>query len=168
MKKILALLLTGTMMFSLAACGSSSKPAEDAAAQVEETAEAAGDAVEEAAADTADAAQEAGEAVEEAATDAADTAGEAVEGAADAAGEAVEGAADAAGEAVEGAAADAAESVEQAEGAATDTQYGNGYVFKHGFDLDYPPYSFIDDNGQTGGFDVEMAQAVCNYYGREY
>ena len=144
-------------MFSLAACGSSAKPAEDTAAQVEETAEAAGEAVEEAAADTADAAQEAGEAVEEAATDAADTAGDAVEGAADAA-----------GEAVEGAAADAAESVEQAEGAATDTQYGNGYVFKHGFDLDYPPYSFIDDNGQTGGFDVEMAQAVCNYYGWEY
>ena len=46
MKKILALLLTGTMMFSLAACGSSAKPAEDTAAQVEETAEAAGEAKE--------------------------------------------------------------------------------------------------------------------------
>ncbi|MDO4405121.1 MAG: substrate-binding domain-containing protein [Atopobiaceae bacterium] len=42
------------------------------------------------------------------------------------------------------------------------------FVFKHGFDLDYPPYSYIDDNGETGGFDVEMAQAVCNYYGWEY
>ncbi|MBO5998530.1 MAG: transporter substrate-binding domain-containing protein [Lachnospiraceae bacterium] len=42
------------------------------------------------------------------------------------------------------------------------------FVFKHGFDLDYPPYSYIDDNGQTGGFDVELAQAVCDYYGWTY
>ena len=44
----------------------------------------------------------------------------------------------------------------------------DGFVFKHGFDLDYPPYSYIDDNGETGGFDVEMAQAVCEYYGWTY
>ena len=42
------------------------------------------------------------------------------------------------------------------------------FVFKHGFDLDYPPYSFIDDKGEVGGFDVEMAQAVCDYYGWKY
>ena len=42
------------------------------------------------------------------------------------------------------------------------------FVFKHGFDLDYPPYSYIDDDGNTNGFDVEMAQAVCEYYGWEY
>ena len=42
------------------------------------------------------------------------------------------------------------------------------FVFKHGFDLDYPPYSFINDNGEMGGFDVEMAQAVCDYYGWQY
>ena len=42
------------------------------------------------------------------------------------------------------------------------------FVFKHGFDLDYPPYSFIDDNGNTNGFDVELAKAVCDYYGWEY
>ncbi|MBR0400412.1 MAG: transporter substrate-binding domain-containing protein [Mogibacterium sp.] len=47
-------------------------------------------------------------------------------------------------------------------------QYGKGYVFKHGFDLDYPPYSYRDDSGEVGGFDVEMAQAVCEYYGWEY
>ncbi len=45
---------------------------------------------------------------------------------------------------------------------------GETFVFKHGFDLDYPPYSFIDENGKTGGFDVEMAQAVCEYYGWQY
>ncbi|MDO5120033.1 MAG: transporter substrate-binding domain-containing protein [Coriobacteriales bacterium] len=41
-------------------------------------------------------------------------------------------------------------------------------TFKHGFDLDYRPYSYLDDNGETGGFDVELAQAVCAYYGWEY
>ncbi len=55
------------------------------------------------------------------------------------------------------------------EAAATETeQYGEGYVFKHGFDLDYRPYSYRDDNGEIGGFDVEMAQAVCELYGWEY
>ena len=42
------------------------------------------------------------------------------------------------------------------------------FVFKHGFDLDYPPYSYINDDGETSGFDVELAQAVCEYYGWEY
>lgn len=46
--------------------------------------------------------------------------------------------------------------------------YGKGYVFKHGFDQDYRPYSYIGDDGKTTGFDVEMAQAVCEYYGWEY
>ena len=55
------------------------------------------------------------------------------------------------------------------ETAATETeQYGEGYVFKHGFDLDYRPYSYRDDSGEIGGFDVEMAQAVCKLYGWEY
>ena len=45
---------------------------------------------------------------------------------------------------------------------------GETFVFKHGFDLDYPPYSFIGEDGQIGGFDVEVAQAVCDYYGWEY
>lgn len=48
------------------------------------------------------------------------------------------------------------------------SQYGEGYVFKHGFDLDYPPYSYRNDDGEVGGFDVEMAQALCEYYGWEY
>ena len=40
--------------------------------------------------------------------------------------------------------------------------------FIHGFDLDYPPYSFLNDDGSVGGFDVELAQAVCEYLGWEY
>ena len=42
------------------------------------------------------------------------------------------------------------------------------YTFKHGFDLDYPPYSYLKDDGSVGGFDVEMAQAVCEYMGWKY
>ena len=49
-----------------------------------------------------------------------------------------------------------------------DSAYGEGFEFKQGFDLDYRPYSFVDDNGGNGGFDVEMAQAVCEYYGWTY
>lgn len=41
-------------------------------------------------------------------------------------------------------------------------------VFRHGFDLDYPPYSYIGEDGTKGGFDVELAQALCEYYGWEY
>ncbi|MBR0163168.1 MAG: transporter substrate-binding domain-containing protein [Lachnospiraceae bacterium] len=58
---------------------------------------------------------------------------------------------------------------ESSENAAQGTgDYGEGFVFKHGFDLDYPPYSYINDAGEVGGFDVEMAQAVCAYYGWVY
>ena len=30
----------------------------------------------------------------------------------------------------------------------------SSYTFKHGFDLDYPPYSYLQDDGSVGGFDV--------------
>ena len=46
--------------------------------------------------------------------------------------------------------------------------HDEGYVFKHGFDLDYPPYSYLQDDGSVGGFDVELAQAVCKYLGWGY
>ena len=39
------------------------------------------------------------------------------------------------------------------------------YTFVHGFDLDYPPYSYLRDDGSVGGFDVELCQAVCAYLG---
>lgn len=45
---------------------------------------------------------------------------------------------------------------------------GETRVFKHGFDLDYPPYSYINDDGTMGGFDVELCQAVCEHLGWEY
>ncbi len=42
------------------------------------------------------------------------------------------------------------------------------FTFKHGFDLDYPPYSYLKDDGSVGGFDVELCQAVCAYMGWKY
>lgn len=42
------------------------------------------------------------------------------------------------------------------------------FTFKHGFDLDYPPYSGLQSDGTVGGFDVELCQAVCEYLGWKY
>ncbi len=44
----------------------------------------------------------------------------------------------------------------------------SSFTFKHGFDLDYPPYSYLQDDGSVGGFDVELCQAVCEYLGWGY
>ena len=43
-----------------------------------------------------------------------------------------------------------------------------GYTFKQGFDLDYPPYSYLQDDGSVGGVDVELCQAMCEYLGWGY
>ena len=59
------------------------------------------------------------------------------------------------------------ESADSGEEAAA-TDYGEGFVFKHGYDKDFPPYSYIGDDGETTGFDVELAQAVCDIYGWTY
>ena len=39
--------------------------------------------------------------------------------------------------------------------------------FKIGLDAEYPPFSYLDDNGEYAGFDVEMCKAVCDIYGWE-
>ena len=39
------------------------------------------------------------------------------------------------------------------------------FTFIQGFDYDYPPYSYRNDDGEVGGFDIEVAQAVCAYLG---
>ena len=33
-------------------------------------------------------------------------------------------------------------------------------TFKMGIDADYPPFSYLDDNGNYTGFDVEICKAV--------
>ena len=34
-----------------------------------------------------------------------------------------------------------------------------------GFDAEYPPYGYMDDDGEYTGFDLELAQAVCDLEG---
>jgi len=38
-------------------------------------------------------------------------------------------------------------------------------VFVVGFDAEYPPYGYMDENGEYVGFDLEMAQKVCEMEG---
>lgn len=65
------------------------------------------------------------------------------------------------------------ESEEAAEGAAEDTAdaaattEGERTTFTVGFDAEYPPYGYMDENGEYTGFDLELAQAVCDLKGWE-
>ena len=43
----------------------------------------------------------------------------------------------------------------------------NGNTFTVGFDAEYPPYGYMDENGEYTGFDLELAQAVCDLEGWE-
>ena len=40
-------------------------------------------------------------------------------------------------------------------------------TFIGGFDAEYPPYGYMDENGEYTGFDLELAQAVCDLQGWE-
>ena len=43
-----------------------------------------------------------------------------------------------------------------------------GTTFTVGFDAEYPPYGYMDENtGEYTGFDLELADAVCRIYGWE-
>ena len=37
--------------------------------------------------------------------------------------------------------------------------------FVMGIDPEYPPFSYLGDDGNYTGFDVEVCQAVCDYLG---
>lgn len=43
----------------------------------------------------------------------------------------------------------------------------NDNTFTVGFDAEYPPYGYMDENGEYTGFDLELAQAVCDLEGWE-
>ena len=55
--------------------------------------------------------------------------------------------------------------VETTETAKTGTAEEGKFVV--GFDAEYPPYGYMDDNGEYTGFDLELAQAVCDLEGWE-
>ncbi len=40
-------------------------------------------------------------------------------------------------------------------------------TFTVGFDAEYPPYGYMDENGQYTGFDLELAEEVCKLQGWE-
>lgn len=42
-----------------------------------------------------------------------------------------------------------------------------GTTFKMGIDAEYPPYTYLGDDGAYTGFDVEMCQKVCEILGWE-
>lgn len=42
---------------------------------------------------------------------------------------------------------------------------GSGEDFVVGFDAEYPPYGYMDDAGEYTGFDLELAEAVCEIEG---
>ena len=46
-----------------------------------------------------------------------------------------------------------------------DSVSNGGNTFTVGFDAEYPPYGYMDDDGEYTGFDLELAQAVCNLEG---
>lgn len=48
-------------------------------------------------------------------------------------------------------------------GAETETK-----TFTVGFDAEYPPYGYMDENGEYVGFDLELAAAVCELEGWEF
>ena len=41
-------------------------------------------------------------------------------------------------------------------------------TFRQGIDPEYPPFSYMDDNGEYAGFDVEVCQEACKILGLDY
>lgn len=52
--------------------------------------------------------------------------------------------------------------------ASTSASAAGDKTFKVGFDAEYPPYGYMDENGQYTGFDLELAQKVCEINGWTY
>lgn len=61
----------------------------------------------------------------------------------------------------------APEEAAPAEAAPAEPADAAGTTFTVGFDAEYPPYGYMDDNGEYVGFDLELAQEVCNRNGWE-
>ena len=54
---------------------------------------------------------------------------------------------------------------ENNDASAAETATGEGRTFTVGFDAEYPPYGYKDDSGEYTGFDLELAQEVCDRNG---
>ena len=56
---------------------------------------------------------------------------------------------------------------DDAQGASDDTVNTTKTTFIMGIDAEYPPFSYIDANGEYTGFDVEICKAACDLLGWE-
>mgnify|MGYP002581483889 CR=1 FL=1 len=68
-------------------------------------------------------------------------------------------------EATDAAASD--EAADEAADAADETAAGDRTQLIVGFDAEYPPYGYMDENGEYVGFDLDLAQEVCDRNGWE-
>ena len=59
------------------------------------------------------------------------------------------------------------ESVETEETVEKTETTEEGRTFTVGFDAEFPPYGYMDENGEYTGFDLELAQEVCDRNGWE-
>lgn len=56
---------------------------------------------------------------------------------------------------------------EQTDGTETSDAEADRTQFIVGFDAEFPPYGYMDENGEYTGFDLELAQEVCDRNGWE-
>lgn len=56
---------------------------------------------------------------------------------------------------------------ETQEETAGEVQEGDRTTFTVGFDAEFPPYGYMDENGDYTGFDLDLAQEVCDRNGWE-
>ena len=49
----------------------------------------------------------------------------------------------------------------------TETEASERTTFTVGFDAEFPPYGYMDENGEYTGFDLDLAQEVCDRNGWE-
>ena len=59
----------------------------------------------------------------------------------------------------------AQEDAGQSEADTTEADTTEGRTFTVGFDAEFPPYGYMDENGEYTGFDLELAAEVCNRNG---
>ena len=50
----------------------------------------------------------------------------------------------------------------------TDADAPEKVTFTMGIDPEYPPFSYLDENGEYTGFDVEICKACCDYLGWDF
>lgn len=67
--------------------------------------------------------------------------------------------------AAESTAAETTESTAEAQTETADAQTEAGRQFVVGFDAEFPPYGYKDDSGKYVGFDLDLAQEVCDRLG---